>query len=477
MATLATGSTAEVRGTLTRHGYGLDKATLGDAVVAALKKELTVSPKVNPNVGYGNAAVPTYPVFLESDKRFYLPRALGLSRYGAPAKDAIGQGQDALGLAFAANQELRPAQREAVAAFAVAAADPRKRGGMIVVGCGGGKTVMAIHIACSLGKRTLIVAHKAFLLEQWRERLAQYAPTASVGIIKQAKVDVEGRDVVLASLQSLAMREYAQEALAGFGLVVIDECHHVAAEVFSRALPKITSAVALGLSATPDRKDGLSRVIEWFLGPPCYVGERRTDSTVEVRRIPFVQPKAEGGGTLEGDGTYGTEHMIGYGRTPRRNTARMVNDVAACGSRNAFLVKSLVEAMAAEPERRALVLSERREHLKDLERRLRAAGFVETQDIGYYVGGMKQAALATAAEARILLATYQMASEAMDVPGLTMLLMASPFGDVNQSVGRVRRRAGLAIVIDVLDDYGHFINMSGRRARWYRAEKFVVVNK
>lgn len=65
----------------------------------------------------------------------------------------------------------------------------------------------------------------------------------------------------------------------------------------------------------------------------------------------------------------------------------MVNDVAACAPRNAFLVDALLTAMAAEPERRALVLSERREHLKDLERRLRAAG---RDDVGYYVGGMKQ---------------------------------------------------------------------------------------
>ena len=473
----AIGTNRGIATALTRNGYGVDKAALGAEAVAALVKELSVSPKVNPNVGYGNATPPVYPVYRMSEKRLYLPRVLGLARFGPPARDLLGAGAPAPGLAFAADQALRPAQLEAVAAFQRAAADPLKRGGLIVVGCGGGKTVMAIHAACSLKKRTLIVAHKAFLLEQWRERLAQYAPGASVGIIRQAAVDVAGRDVVLASLQSLAMREYdapdpktGRTPLDDFGLVIVDECHHVAAEVFSRALPKITAAVMLGLSATPDRKDGLSRVIEWFLGPPCFVGARRTDSTVEVRCLTFRMLPTE-----STEAGYGTEHMIGFGRVPRRNTARMVNDVAACAPRNAFLVDALLTAMAAEPERRALVLSERREHLKDLERRLRAAG---RDDVGYYVGGMKQTALdAAAASSGVLLATYQMASEAMDVQGLTMLLLATPFGDVNQSVGRVRRRAGLAIVIDVLDEYGHFVGMAARRARWYRAEKFAIVHE
>ena len=341
---------------------------------------------------------------------------------------------------------------------------------MIVVGCGAGKTVMAIHAACALGRRTLIVAHKAFLMEQWRKRLAEYAPRASVGTIKQGRVDVEGRDVVVASLQSLAMREYDPAVLAGFGLLVVDECHHVAAEVFSRALPRITCAVALGLSATPDRKDGLSRVIEWFLGPPCFVGERRTDSTVEVRRVAFPRPAP---GT-PGAGEYGTEHMIGWGRTARRNTARMVNDVASCAPRNAFLVDTLLAALAAEPGRRALVLSERRGQLEDLAKRLQAAG---RDDVGFYVGGMKQSSLdAAAATAVVLMATYHLAAEGLDVPGLTLLLLASPFSDVTQSVGRVRRRAGKAVVIDVLDAYGHFIGMAERRARWYRSERFTILN-
>jgi len=451
---------------LTRHGYGLDKGAMDEATLDALRESLTVSPKVNPAMAqvFGGGAPPRYPLYRESAKRIYVPRAFGLQRYGPPAKDLLGEGDPAPGLTF--DGTLRPEQRAAVDAFLTAARDPTRRGGLIVVGCGGGKTVMAIHVACALGRKTLIVAHKAFLLEQWRERLGQYAPAASVGLVKQDKVDVAGRDVVLASLQSLAMRDYPADMLDGVGLVVVDECHHIAAEVFCRALPKINAGVALGLSATPDRNDGLSCVFEWFLGRACFVGERRADAAVVVRMLDYVHA---------GDEAYGQEHFIGFGARPARNTARMVNELAACPSRNAFLAEALLAAMADHPDRRVLVLSERRAQLVDMERRLRASG---VDRIGYYVGGRKQKDLDEAATQRVLLGTFAMAAEGMDIPDLGLLLLASPTGNVEQAVGRVRRRAGAtALVLDVTDGFGHFPGLAKRRAKFYRDERFEVVRQ
>ena len=91
-------------------------------------------------------------------------------------------------------------------------------------------------------------------------------PTARVGLIQQGVVDVDGKDIVIAMLQSLSMKSYATEVFAGFGMCCFDECHHLGAEVFSRALVKTSTRYMLGLSATPDRKDRLRRVFEWHLG-------------------------------------------------------------------------------------------------------------------------------------------------------------------------------------------------------------------
>ena len=77
-----------------------------------------------------------------------------------------------------------------------------------------------------------------------------FLPEAKLGCIQQKKVDIEGKDIVLGMLQSIAMRDYPEETFNSFGFIIFDECHHLGAEVFSRALPKLTTTYMLGLSAT-----------------------------------------------------------------------------------------------------------------------------------------------------------------------------------------------------------------------------------
>jgi superfamily II DNA or RNA helicase len=114
---------------------------------------------------------------------------------------------------------------------------------------GFGKTVMALYLISKLKVKTLIIVHKEFLMNQWKERIAQYIPNCSVGIIKQKKVE-SNNDIVIASLQSLCMRSYDEDVFKDFGFLIIDECHHVGAQVFSKALFKVNFKYTLGLSAT-----------------------------------------------------------------------------------------------------------------------------------------------------------------------------------------------------------------------------------
>ena len=81
-------------------------------------------------------------------------------------------------------------------------------GGIISVPCGFGKTIMAVYIACYFKKKTMFVSHKDFLNQQFLDSVKQFVPNAKIGKIKQSKVDVENKDFVIATLQSLAMREY-----------------------------------------------------------------------------------------------------------------------------------------------------------------------------------------------------------------------------------------------------------------------------
>ena len=329
-------------------------------------------------------------------------------------------------------------------------------------------TALSLYLSCQIGKKTLIVCHKEFLMNQWRERIAQFAPAASVGLIKQGKVDVAGRDFVLASLQSLAMRGYDPEALAGFGLICWDECHHNAAEVFSRALYQVNAPVMLGLSATPNRKDGLRKVLEWFLGKPAYSVRRRGEAELRV----VVRRYFDGSDTAAAS-DYARLRMMWNGKP---NTAAMITAVCAHVPRNLAILAALQEILAAEPDRKVIVLSDRRGHLTALKKLIDDAGIGTT---GFYVGGMKQALLDASAERQIILATGAMANEGLDIPALNTLIFASPVTAIEQPIGRIQRqkpdeRTHAPLVLDFWDDFSVFYNQGARRQAFYKKNGYDV---
>jgi Type III restriction enzyme, res subunit len=310
-------------------------------------------------------------------------------------------------------------------------------------------TTMALYILSKLQKKGLVVCHKDFLINQWRERIAQFLPNANVGLIKAKVIDVHDKDIVLASLQSLSMKEYGPGVLDQYGFVAIDEVHHTSAEVFSRALPKITSRVMLGLSATLDRKDGLRKVFEWHLGSMVHDPIKKTDTSMMIDMVRYPA------------------HDVNevYMFNGKLNTAAMLNNLCASPTRNRLIVDKLVEVLRRDPGRRALILSDRRAHLKELERLLNERGF---HDVGYYVGGMKEAELDKSAKCEIILGTNMMAAEGMDIPVLNTLVLASPVSSVEQQLGRVQRQKPAArlyvpYTIDIWDDLSIFNNQGVRR--------------
>lgn len=261
---------------LTRHGLRVPKHgayALPAESLRALRALLTITP-LAPEGGPAAAAAaapPSFRAYLETSEALFVPRfvkASGLLPAGASSTTAAAA---AAALKFAGS--MRPAQVAVVEAGLAQCRD--LGGGLLVLPTGFGKTVCALYLACALGVRTLVLAHKGFLLDQWAERIQQYAPGARVGRIQQDKVDVKDKDIVLGMLQSISKRDYPEATFDGFGLTIVDEvshlawlllavtsaadqpaccspqCHHISAPVFSRAMFKCTSKYMLGLSATP----------------------------------------------------------------------------------------------------------------------------------------------------------------------------------------------------------------------------------
>jgi superfamily II DNA or RNA helicase len=441
---------------LTYRGYGLLKSAFDEVTIDRLRKEFTVAPKTIP--GYSLDSPVQFTVYLESPLKLYIPKSYGLQHYDIPEDDRLSEG-DPIRVPFAG--QLRPEQHVPVDAFLEAAHDPRRRGGMINVPCGGGKTVMSIYLITHLARKTIVIVHKDFLLKQWKERIEQYAPTARLGLIKGKILDTDDCDIVLASLQSLCMKDYPPSVFASFGFVIIDEVHHMGAEVFSQAFHKVNVRYALGLSATPQRKDGLTKVLHWFLGDFVYTGERRRD-TVHVHIHEYAAPD---------DPSYGVVHQMFNGKP---NIARMVNELCDYMPRTEYIVRCIQTVLVSEPHRRVLILSERRSHLDTMSQLLNV---IYPNEVGFYMGGMKEEELKESESKRFVLGTYAMASEAMDVPGLDTLVFASPKSDIEQSVGRILRlkekdRRYTPLIIDLMDP--HFPNPSRKRRQYYRRYEYVI---
>ena len=197
-------------------GYTIKKEFLDIEELNLIKKELTVSAYVPKS----SLAKPTpFPIYRESRKKIYIPKFYGLENYGEPEAIITPEGKN-INVKFKGS--LRDYQKPVVNKWLKAA---RKKGcGLIEADCGAGKTCMAIWLISQLQKKTLIIVHKEFLLNQWKERIEQFMPDAKIGRIQGPVIDIEGKDIVIGMLQSLSMKDYEQSMFLDFGFTIIDEC-------------------------------------------------------------------------------------------------------------------------------------------------------------------------------------------------------------------------------------------------------------
>ncbi len=452
-ATAATPATpASLDRVLTAKGYAIKKAALTPQQIAELRKALTVAPKVMDKF---QKTVASFPIFAESKQRYYVPRHWGIKAYGPPEATLVSEGI-ALPPTLTWNDAYQPHdfQRDIIDHYLK---DPN---GLICVPCGYGKTFMALRIAFLYGRRFLILVDKEFLMNQWKAEIGRFLQGARVGILQANKVETGAEfDVTIAMIQTLCRREFPDDFFEDYGFTIFDECHHLGASYFCRALQRVQTRAMLGLSATPDREDGLTRVFEAYLGEPVIKKtERDPDREAVVRAVWFTSE----------DPAYKEIPTNYRGETV---TAKLLNQVADFEPRNRRIM-ALVSEYATDPRRFLLLLSDRISQLDWFYEQLTQAPPVAGFTVGYYVGGMKQAQLDKNAETcRLLLATYQMASEAFSVKRLNTVVLATPRKNVEQSTGRIFRerieeRKVAPHIIDIIDSH------DCHKRRWWTRQRF-----
>jgi len=437
---------------LTKDGYLLNKSKFKKKELDIIRNELTVQPHLSYPVGI-KTKLEKFEVFKENDEYLSIPKYYAINKFGKPDfnDEIIGEKTS-----FKFTGELRPVQKDIVKTVL----DYMKvnDGGGICVGCGGGKTVMGINISHTLKVKTLVIVHKSFLLNQWKERFEQFSD-AKVGIVQQNKIDVEDKDVVIGMLQSIAKEKYDLDIFRDFGLVIFDEAHHAPSKFFSKALPIISCKKTLFLTATPKRSDALEKVLYWYFGDIIYKAPpmQNNDVQVNIYKYDIKHDKFK-------------ESFIRF--TKEVNKTGTITKLTKISKRNKFTV-DLIKDILCEEGRKILVLSDRIEHLTKLKEKL------DKKEINndFYIGGMKQTKLDEAANCTVILASYGMASEALDIPELNTLIMATPRRNIEQSVGRILRKRNNKVqplIIDIVDQLPSFNNQGMARQKFYKNLKYNI---
>ena len=439
-------------------GYTIAKSDLTEEQYKQIKRDLMIKPHV---AGAVQVAEIAFPVYRESANKIYVPHYYGVSHFGAPTSLRISDGQD---ICCPFMGTLREQQTNVVNTYLehvkkTSIGGVCYGGGLLELPCAFGKTVLALNIISQLNKKTLIIVHKEFLMNQWIERITQFLPSARVGKIQGPVIDIDDKDIVIGMLQSLSMKEYPASVFDSFGLTVIDEVHHISSEVFSKSLFKLVTKYMLGLSATMNRKDGTTKVFKMFLGDVVFKGKRDEERNVVVRAIDYRVEDEE------------FNHVV---TDFRGNTAysTMISKLCAYNRRSEFILKIMADMFIENPKQQMMVLAHNKCLLKYLHDAIAHRNFAT---VGYYVGGMKEAALKLTETKQVVIATYSMAAEALDIKTLTTLIMATPKTDIEQSVGRIlRERHSSPIVVDIIDGHSIFQNQWKKRQAFYKREKYTI---
>lgn len=442
---------------LGRNGYILKGGhSFPESFINDIKTELSVAPKEN---GYNLPRI--FRLYYErGNEDLILPRYYGIKKLGEPTINLFRRKTNVDFSDITFNGKLRESQ--VIPAKAILNALGTIGGGIISLQTGGGKTALAIFCINKLKARTIIIVNRIELVKQWKRELARFLPLAQIGELRGDIDTSNGAHVVVGMINTVSMRDFKPNFFENYDLLVMDECHCMASEVFSGAMPKIRTPWTIGLSATPERRDGLMKVIEYFLGDIVYQSENKINSKrpVNVKFIKYRGPRE-----------FASERLTAVNKP---NSSLMLNMITDNPFRTELILNEIKEVVK-DPKRHILVLADRRKLLKNLHKSLTELNI----SCGLFIGEMKEEEYVQSKEKQVILGSYQICGTGFNLPSLNTLIMATPRSHIEQMVGRILRQEHEIdpLVIDIADMFSIYVYMAKKRMKFYDEQKEIVVNE
>ena len=417
---------------INKYGYNiLQKLNKSDII--NIKKNLTIC-KENP---YTKKIINTFILFKKVKNIIVVPIQYGLKYYG----DA--ENKLPLNIAsFNFTGELKDYQIDIVKKCMDGLR--KNYSGILTLPCGYGKTICSLNIACQLKLKTLVIVNKLFLKDQWINSINKFTTA-------KCDSDINNDDIVVLLIQSIYNNKYDKSFFRKFSFVIYDEAHHTGASIYSKALKYAVSYYSIGLSATPERDDGLMKITNYFLGNILYKIERNVNSKINVFKVHF-------------DNSFNVPYSNNTTGLEIYNL--LLTNICNDERRNNKILK--IVKLLKSFDRKILILSIRIEHLKILNKLI--------EDSFLYIGNIKKKKRIYIEEnANIILSTYQLSSEGLDIPRLDTIILSTPYKKVKQSIGRVTRNIDdNPIVIDIIDNHNIFKKHFKLRSEEYRLSEYTI---
>jgi superfamily II DNA or RNA helicase len=335
---------------------------------------------------------------------------------------------------FAPAQPLKMSGSIELYDYQIAAVDAMKvaKNGILEAPCGSGKTQIGIALIKELGQKALWVTHTTDLLKQSLARAKQYFADGDFGVITDGKVHI-GADITFATVQTLSNLDLTQYS-SEWNVVIVDECHRAAGTPtrvmqFYKAISHLKARHKYGLSATLDRADGLIKSVFALLGNIKHIIKEQAVGSKIIKAYHTIIATTLPDSVEAYSDTDGT--MI-YNK--------LIDYISGNTDRNELIARNI----AFKTGKHHLVLSHRVEHLRVLESLLSGFGIKSAIVCATTPKAQREFSLdlARKGELPVLLATYSLAKEGLDIPVLDTLHLATPNKNkaiVIQSVGRVER--------------------------------------